>query len=323
MERKEIHELTRPHDEDDIEVRWLMSPLLKAHAGHVLGMFGLWHVGVGFHNKRTGLDTTFQFAAVNFHVQLVVPEVDRANNKLVWDTAADVYGEEGQLDVGYWIKRERIATVKGSHYNELLKWMPGVVDKYKNYFLFNLQPSNVPLPQPHLPGSNSADNFPPGGATCSDVAMLIVNQLRDIAGASVFLKDFAVLGRSDAMLWVQPGTTPRQLDMTPGSADFEFAMHWFEQLNLALGPVKAMYNTATGLTPEGTSYSIPQLAYDSLMAIQQSDIRGQGIYMDATWNYYVYKIPDVPVGVVGVEAAKTFAWWSFTNLPETEIAFAG
>jgi len=280
MDRKEAWELTWAHDDDDVEVRWLMSPLLKEKLGRTAAFFGLYHVGVGFHNTRTGLDSSVEFAAKKFGVNLVVPSVERESNKINWDSAAELITQEGKLDTGYWVERKRVATIKGADYNKLLKWLPDVQKANSNYFLLNLAPLGQQLVQPHLPKEPSADGFPPGAVTCSDVAQLILDQIKQIAGSEAFNMDCTDIGRSDAYLWVKPGTKPRKLDMSAGSEDFEKAMHFFEVLKKALS---GMANA--------DSYPLQRLASDASQTLQDMGLP-EGIYVDAHWDYWSYEVAE-------------------------------
>lgn len=290
MEDKQSWELTWAQDGDDVEVRWISSPLLKERLGGTAAFFGLFHVGLAFHNSRTGLDTVVQFRAKKFGLNLLVGEVDRAANKITWDTAAEIVTQEGQVDTGYWVKQSRVATIKGTHYNELLKWVPSVAGQYTNYFLFNLAPLGQQLQQPHLPGQESSDGWPAGAVTCADVAQAVLDQLRQIAGEGVFNGDCSDVMRTDAYLWAKPGATPRKLDMTPGAEDFEQVMAFYEVLKAALAD-----------RANGESYPVKQFRQDAMLALQ-SEALPVGIYMDAHWDYWTYDLAERYAGARRSEA---------------------
>lgn len=277
MVQKKSWELTWAHDDDEVVMYWLQTPLMKADFGNTAAFFGMWHVGVGFKNIRTGVDTVAQFTADRFKSNLVSPTLDRAANRINWDTAATLRFDEGKLDTGYWVKRSRMATITGSQYNKYLKWVESLVTKRTNYFLFNLSPLGQQVKQPHLPGGPAAADFPPGGVSSADVAQEMVDQIKTIAGSTVFNKDCTSDTRTDAYLWVQPGTVPSKLDMTPGSDDFQKAFRYYETLDKAMSALVGR-----------PSYPLKTMAEDAKRVIQEAGL-SHAVYVDSNWDYWSYE----------------------------------
>lgn len=231
---KKPSELTVPSDDDNIDVYFLMSPLMLEVAGDSLGFIGQFHAGVGFVNTTSNVQYHTQFWANAFGNALVLPEVDRENDKLHFKDGGELGTHEGKIDFNYWKHAQKMGTIKGTDFVKYIKWCESEQPKYIKYTLFNLRHTGDYLKQPTLQtltGPNSSTiSF-----TCFDACQLILQAVRELSGAEKFTVDPATIFRNDIYLWMKPGTEPRKVDITPGSLDLQKAMFFYETITTSLG----------------------------------------------------------------------------------------
>jgi hypothetical protein len=194
---------------DEVVVHWNLSPLLAEQFQHKLGDFGLFHGSVGFTNMRTGLNSTVEFAADNFDASLFAPAQNNATRAMTWNNTGKVKPYEGELDTYYWSKRTRLATINGSTYNEMLKWMETAVEAYTRYDLFALESSAGGLKLQEDPRFD--------GFTCFHLAKAALQQIAELAGPCVFDRSLPGVFVNDVML-LQASNGPAQSPATSAEA---------------------------------------------------------------------------------------------------------
>lgn len=209
-------------DDDAVDVYFVSSPLLSEKLGDKLAHIGLFHSGIAFKNRRSGVVTSSQFYALDFGFNLIFPHYDAEAHKLVWNNSAIVATKEGSvLNTAYWTWTHLVASIKGCHYNQYIKWVEAEAKTTTKYFMFNLGDHG------HFDGFHgtghsisspaSPSDYPPGSVTCFDYAQEVLNHIKTIAGDEVFTKDEKIL-RNDMFFWAQGGK-PRKMNMTAGSDD--------------------------------------------------------------------------------------------------------
>lgn len=267
-------DMTIPADDEDVEVYFLMSPLMLEEAGDALGEMGQFHAGVGFIHKTSGLQVSTQFYADAFGTALCVPVVDRADDSLKFSDGGELGSHEGKLDFKYWKHAQHLATIKGPEYAKYVEWLKADAPKYSKYSLFNLRATGDPIVQPCLQtfeGNSAATQ----SLTCFDACQTILQKVKEIAPEKM-IEDPAKIFRNDIYLYMKPGSEPpRKLDMTPGSLDRNKAFVFYEALTEALGPDPGMNGVAL------MAEKIPTLGL------------GYAIYHDQNRNFWLYE-PDSP-----------------------------
>lgn len=250
-------EMTVPLDDDNIDVYFLMSPLMLEVAGDSLAQIGQFHAGVGFVNTRSEVQWHTQFWANAFGNALAIPEVDRQNDALRFGDGGEMGTHQGKIDFKYWKHAQKMGTIKGTDFVKYIKWCETEQPKYRKYTLFNLRHTGDYIKQPclqTLSGPNSTNiSF-----TCFDACQLALQAVRDMSGPEKFVVDPATIFRNDIYLWMKPGTEPWKADMTPGSLDLQKAMFFYETLGAAMvdyaGP-DAVEQIGREITKMGLGYA--------------------------------------------------------------------
>mmetsp|Transcript_115923 Transcript_115923/g.361090 ORF Transcript_115923/g.361090 Transcript_115923/m.361090 type:complete len:442 (+) Transcript_115923:140-1465(+) len=282
MHDRQPGKMTRALITDYVDAHWLLSPLMLQDFGNAGAQIGLYHAGIGFTNRRTGLDSSFQFKAAHFDASIVLPSMSVANRTMRWDNRAFLVLQEGKLDRHYWQKWAHIATVRGYAYNSLLEWVDSVA--FPKYMLFNLAPLGIQVRQPHKPGLSVLPGWPPGSTTCFDVAQVIVDKIADLSGTEVFNRLLPGIVRDDQYLWVQPGTSPRKLDMSK-QKDFDVAWKFFA----ILSEVDMLGSLA---------YSQPdKMARRVTKALARANVTW-AVFVDQNEDYWCYKPSSVFAGYI-------------------------
>lgn len=282
METKEPWALTWAYAEDEVEVYYLMSPLMMEQFKYTMSFFGLYHSGVGFKNKRTGMESLVQFYAKKLGPNILIPDIHQDTHTMTWDQSSKVYFQEGKFDTSYWTEIQLKATITGSQYNEYIKWAPSLQERYTNYYLFNLEPHGQQVEQAHMPEAPGSNGVP-GSVTCMDVSSEVFRKLAEIAGAENFAGQ--TIKVDEAYLWTKKGTEPRKLDMTHGSADYELAFHYFETLSNLVDSVEQSLRQGDDLKTMVTS----------VLDIHKTSDLDYAVLYDAHGDYWYYT-PSPAVG---------------------------
>lgn len=269
MHERQPSEMVRALPGDEVVVHWNLSPLLAEQFQHKLGDdLGLYHASVGFTNMRTGLNSTVEFAADNFDASLLVPAQNNANQAMTWNNTAKVKPYEGELDTYYWSKRLKVATISGSTYNAMLKWMETAVKTYTRYDFFALESSAGGL---KLQGDPRFDGF-----TCFHFAKAALEQIAKLAGPCVFDRDRAWQGVfvNDVIL-LQASHGPAQSPATSAEA-----WPFYEEINKI---------------PDLKSFHYKKVIAELARVARQWN--GQKVYHSSTGGYWSYKPREPLYGI--------------------------
>jgi len=193
MKVRSPDEMVRAEPGDQIDVDWNLTPVMIENLSSWGGALGVFHVSIGFTNRRTGLNSTVEFAADNFDATLVIPFLHEGDRTISWGNTGQVLPKEGEFDANYWQYRTRLATINGITYNEMLSWLVFAKNQFQRYDLFYLDTATHKQP---LDGYFK-------GFTCFDFAYKAIEHLVKLAGPCVLDRSLPGLLRNDMVLWAK------------------------------------------------------------------------------------------------------------------------
>jgi len=131
-------------DDDQVEVIYLLCPLLEEDYGDWLGYIGLHHGAIAFRNVRTGYEITINYDAFNFIRSSVFPVIVNNPNgtqDLDWINGGASFIYEG-INETYWTTAQYLVSViNGTLFNNYLsKFNSQINDTYPYYNMFSITP---------------------------------------------------------------------------------------------------------------------------------------------------------------------------------------
>jgi len=116
----DINTLPPANPGDQINIFYLIAPLMECDYGNDFTYVGAYHGGLGLYNINSGFSITLNYDATPNFIQALIPNI--SNGELYWDNQGAVFIYQG-INETFWNSNfELLATINGTTYNNLMKW---------------------------------------------------------------------------------------------------------------------------------------------------------------------------------------------------------
>lgn len=156
--------------DDVIDVSYGEAPVFKAKFGPLLAIFKLYHTGVLFQNRNTGLNYTVEFCAVFGVPNATIPWI--VDDEIVWCDEGAICTKPF-IDYDYWRVGGQITpmtTISGAQFNRFIDWLKPANETLTTYELWNIFE--------HWDGLKSPAHF--RAQTCAESVWIFLGALRNM-----------------------------------------------------------------------------------------------------------------------------------------------
>jgi len=132
----DVNTLPDAHPDDQINVFYLVAPLMECQYGNDLALISAYHGGLGLLNTNTGFAITLNYDAIPNFEYALLPLVNQTDNTLVWSNQGAVFVYSGINETFWYTNIELVANINGNMYNNYMKWIKSFNTTYPWYDLW-------------------------------------------------------------------------------------------------------------------------------------------------------------------------------------------
>jgi len=117
----DINTLPPANPNDQINIFYLIAPLMECDYGNDFTYIGAYHGGLGVYNLNSGFSITLNYDATPSFTQALIPNI--SNGELYWNNGGALFIYSG-INATYWNSNfELLATIDGNTYTSFMKWI--------------------------------------------------------------------------------------------------------------------------------------------------------------------------------------------------------